>query len=76
VVDEARDHGPQVVTRHGKDVAVVLSSEDYRKITGGSLLSALGGLAPEGGDDFAGILDEIVTERQLTINLPRVSAVH
>jgi prevent-host-death family protein len=71
VVDQARAHGPQVVTRRGKEVAVVLSIEEYRKITGGSLLAALSDLAPVGGDVFADILDEIVAERQLPMNLPR-----
>ena len=29
----ARAHGPQVVTRHGQEVAVVVSIEDYRRLT-------------------------------------------
>jgi prevent-host-death family protein len=32
LVDRARAEGPQVVTRHGKDVAVVLGIEDYRRL--------------------------------------------
>jgi prevent-host-death family protein len=32
VVDEAIKHGPQVISRHGKETAVVLSFEDYRKL--------------------------------------------
>jgi len=32
VVDEAIAHGPQVITRRGKDTAVVLSIEEYRKL--------------------------------------------
>ncbi|HZM31974.1 MAG TPA: type II toxin-antitoxin system Phd/YefM family antitoxin [Acidimicrobiales bacterium] len=34
VVRRARDQGPQVVTRHGHDVAVVLAVEDYERIAG------------------------------------------
>lgn len=34
VVDEAAHHGPQVITRRGVEVAVILSYRDYRKITG------------------------------------------
>jgi antitoxin Phd len=34
VVDEASHHGPQVITRRGVEVAVILSYADYRKITG------------------------------------------
>ena len=32
VVDEALTHGPQTVTRHGREVVVVLSIEDYRRM--------------------------------------------
>jgi prevent-host-death family protein len=32
VVDLARDEGPQVVTRNGKEVAVVLDIQDYRRL--------------------------------------------
>jgi antitoxin Phd len=30
VIERARSEGPQVITRHGKERAVVLSIEDYR----------------------------------------------
>lgn len=30
LVRRATDEGPQVVTRHGKDVVVVLAAEEYR----------------------------------------------
>jgi prevent-host-death family protein len=32
LVQRTLDEGPQTVTRHGKDVVVVLSAEDYRKL--------------------------------------------
>lgn len=32
VVDEALHHGPQLVTRHGKEAVVVLSVQEYRKL--------------------------------------------
>ena len=32
VVEEALTHGPQTVTRHGREVVVVLSIEDYRRM--------------------------------------------
>ena len=32
VVEEAIKHGPQVISRHGKETAVILSFEDYRKL--------------------------------------------
>jgi prevent-host-death family protein len=33
VVDRARTEGPQLVTRNGKDVAVVLDIDEYRRLT-------------------------------------------
>ncbi len=43
VVDEALAHGPQTVTRHGREVVVILSMEEYRRMKQpkGSLLEAL-----------------------------------
>ncbi len=32
VVEQALKHGPQVITRRGKETAIVLSYEDYRKL--------------------------------------------
>jgi prevent-host-death family protein len=32
VIDDAQSKGPQVITRHGKERAVVLSIEDYRAL--------------------------------------------
>jgi prevent-host-death family protein len=34
VVRDAVDKGPQVVTRHGEEVAVVIAIEDYRRMSG------------------------------------------
>ena len=34
VVDKAQSEGPQFVTRHGKDWAVVLSVSDYQQLKG------------------------------------------
>jgi prevent-host-death family protein len=33
LVRHARDEGPQVVTRNGEEVAVVVSIEEYRRLT-------------------------------------------
>ncbi|MEN8254359.1 MAG: type II toxin-antitoxin system Phd/YefM family antitoxin [Verrucomicrobiota bacterium] len=33
VVDKALNNGPQKVTRHGKEMVVILSMDDYRKTT-------------------------------------------
>lgn len=32
VIDLAVKKGPQVITRHGKETAVVLSTDDYRRL--------------------------------------------
>jgi antitoxin Phd len=33
LIRHARAHGPQVVTKHGEEVAVVVSIEEYRRLT-------------------------------------------
>ena len=33
VVRRAREEGPQIITHHGKEVAVVISVEEFRKTT-------------------------------------------
>ena len=32
LVKQAQDNGPQIITRHGEEVAVVLSMEDYSRL--------------------------------------------
>jgi antitoxin Phd len=32
LVNQAQEHGPQIVTKHGKDAVVVLSIEEYKKL--------------------------------------------
>ncbi len=32
LVARARKHGPQIVTKHGKEAVVILSFEDYKKM--------------------------------------------
>jgi prevent-host-death family protein len=43
LVQKTLDEGPQTVTRRGKDVVVVVSAEEYRKLAAGrpSLLEVL-----------------------------------
>ncbi len=33
VAEEAAAYGPQVVTKHGRDAVVILSIEEYRRLT-------------------------------------------
>ncbi|MBB5077688.1 type II toxin-antitoxin system Phd/YefM family antitoxin [Nonomuraea sp. NPDC050547] len=35
VVRRAHDEGPQIVTRHGEDVAVIIDMAEYRRLKGG-----------------------------------------
>ena len=32
LVNQAQEHGPQIVTKHGKDAVIVLSIEEYNKL--------------------------------------------
>ncbi len=36
LVERARNEGPQVVTKHGKDAVVVVSAEEYQRLRGDS----------------------------------------
>ena len=33
LVDQAQHNGPQVVTKHGKDAVVIISIDEYKKLT-------------------------------------------
>ena len=33
LVDKAQHNGPQIVTKHGKDAVVILSIDEYKKLT-------------------------------------------
>jgi prevent-host-death family protein len=64
LVEAARADGPQVVTRHGREVAVVLSVEDYRALGGGSVKDALRAFGEAVDDGFLEILEEVVAENR------------
>ena len=61
LVEAARALGPQVVTRHGREVAVILSIEEYRRLRGTAAGDPL--VAGPRDDAFAEVLDGIVDER-------------
>lgn len=53
VIDLALEEGPQTVTRHGKEVAVIVSKEDFvrrrrRAVARGTIVPYLRGLAFKG----------------------------
>jgi prevent-host-death family protein len=63
--------GPQVITRHGEDVAVVVDIGEYRRLTRPSadLASILLG-GPKLDDDSADIFAEIEAERKADSGRP------
>lgn len=71
----AAAEGPQFVTKHGEEVAVVLDIADYRRLAGGvetvDFKIVLSGEKhhPEHGEALADILEEIAAER--AEDLPR-----
>ena len=57
--------GPQIVTRHGEEIAVVLDIADFHRLQGDEAdvrRLLLGG--PKFGDDVADVFAEIETERK------------
>jgi prevent-host-death family protein len=65
----AEAEGPQFVTRHGEEVAVVIDIVDYRRLAGqGVEVDFKLALAPDGADEEAGealadVLEEVAAER-------------
>ena len=60
VVDEALEHGPQVVAKHGHEVAVVISMQEYRRMKQRQSLGEFFRLSPLAG------LEELDLERDQT----------
>jgi prevent-host-death family protein len=63
--------GPQVITRHGEDVAVVVDIAEYRRLTRPAVDLAtvlLGG--PKLGDDAAEVFAEVEDERKADFGRP------
>lgn len=65
VVDRAIDEGPQTITRRGKEIAVIISIDEYRRLTG-CKPSLAEFLLAEGGPYF----DDLNLERSK--ELPRI----
>ena len=66
VVDEAIRQGPQIITRHGVEVAIVLSYDDYRrmlasqeKLTDFFRNSPLAGTALDVSRDISPVREEV-----------------
>jgi prevent-host-death family protein len=65
VLRAVESDGPQVITRHGKEIAVVVHIDEYRRMAGPErdIKSLLTG--PPYSDEFAAIMEEVVAERKL-----------
>lgn len=63
--------GPQTITRHGEEVAVVLDMAEYRRLTGRqrTLADVLLAVEPALDEDAAAVFDEIAADRKR--GLPR-----
>jgi prevent-host-death family protein len=61
LVDLARSEGPQVVTRHGKEVAVVVGIDDFRRMRsdGGAFKRFLAGAPDFGALDIDRATDRV-----------------
>ena len=65
MIRAVKGEGPQVITRHGEDVAVVIDIGEYRRLTRPAVDLAsvlLGG--PKLDDDAADVFAEVEAERQ------------
>jgi len=68
VLRRAHEDGPQIVTRHGTDVAVVIDIREYRRLKGEERSLKDFVLTPASGvevgtDAFADLVDSVVAER-------------
>lgn len=64
VLRAVRTDGPQTITRHGEEVAVVIDMAEYRRLTAsrGNLTDLL--LGPPYIEDIAAVLDEVELDRK------------
>lgn len=60
---QARDEGPQVVTRHGEEVAVVVDAAFFRELTGQTVEFKDFLLHGPKDDEYADLLDRISAAR-------------
>jgi antitoxin Phd len=72
VIEDAHTKGPQIITRHGTERAVVMSIEEYRDLTvrkdrdsPNFIEFLLGGPKLAEGDNFFEIMDQIQKDRAL-----------
>jgi prevent-host-death family protein len=65
------DEGPQIITRHGEEVAVVVDIGQYRRLTRPTVdLTGLLLGEPALSDDAAEVLGEVEAERKADVGRP------
>jgi prevent-host-death family protein len=65
VIRAVAREGPQIITRHGEDVAVIVDIAEYRRLTGPAADVRRVLLEPPTlDDDAAAVFDEIEAERE------------
>ncbi|HUN31471.1 MAG TPA: type II toxin-antitoxin system Phd/YefM family antitoxin [Trebonia sp.] len=65
VIRAVEREGPQIITRHGEDVAVIITMTDWHKLTTPTAdLKELLLTSPPFDDDSIAILDEVEAERK------------
>lgn len=64
VLRAVREEGPQTITRHGKEIAVVVDIDEYRRMTAPKQDFKEWLLGGPKDDKIAEVLDEIVAARQ------------
>jgi prevent-host-death family protein len=65
VLRAVESDGPQTITRHGKEIAVVVGVDEYRRLTGPKPDFKEFLMGPPHDDEIAAVLDEVVAERRL-----------
>lgn len=70
VVQRTLDEGPQIVTRRGKDVVVMVSVDEWERLNGSrpSFTEVL--LSMPKSDEFVEIMEKVVAERKLDYGRP------
>lgn len=64
VLRAVESEGPQTITRHGKEIAVVVEISEYRRMAGRQPDFKEWLLGGPKSDEFAAIMDQIVADRQ------------
>jgi len=70
VLRAVEQEGPQIITRHGVEVAAILSAAEYRKLTGRDAFIDHLRSFPKIESDGPDVFDEIEAERKREVHRP------